>query len=108
MVQLQKSESKICTKIASVPAIQDTNGKLRFHEPEYMSLLEIPPSKNISIIGGGAIPVYVGGYFVDDREFACDRHIKISLHHPSRFPPSVLIARALSMMVGFARSLTPF
>jgi hypothetical protein len=85
-----RNKSKICAKIASVPAIHNRKGKLRFLEAVYISLLLIPLSNNISIFGSGAIPVEVRGYFVDDHEFVCDRHIKFSLHHPSRFPTLVL------------------
>ena len=87
-----RNKSKICAKIASVPAIHNRKGKLRFLEAVYISLLLIPLSNNISIFGSGAIPVEVRGYFVNDHEFMCDRHIKFSLHL-SRFPTLVLTNR---------------
>jgi hypothetical protein len=90
-----ESESKICAKIASMPTIHNTAGTLRSHGSVYKSLLLIPQSKNISIFGGDAIPVKVRRYFLDDHEFACDRHIKFSLPHPYRFPIHILSPSSL-------------
>jgi len=44
-------------KVGFVLAIHNAQGKLRCHEGIYMPLLQIPRGKNISIIGGGVIPV---------------------------------------------------